>query len=315
MGAVRHSLPGVDQLVPNDDGSTSRLDLPFIFFGQTHCWVNNNGNISFDQPEYTFTPYAFSTHDYPPGCSLGACVAAFWADVDTRGFIDEPPNGIVLYGNTVINGQIAFVATWESVGYYNRGGDLRNTFQIVLYHNSFELNYDQIQWDLGNASSIDSYDGFPPRTSPDEYWPCARAGFFLPPLSEYGSGAYDRSVPSRPQFVGTSALGVLLNPSTNYQFNFPGSGYNFVSSDAWSPAHGPMRDGQANALISNRRNSAVRGRYVFGGSLGSPLRFKQRDDSLGVGAMSPRLGSTGNNNGPTSRQANTARIPGAGTYL
>ena len=47
----------------NDDGSSSRLDLPFTvdFFGNSFdtFFINNNGNVTFNGPVGTFTPSPF----------------------------------------------------------------------------------------------------------------------------------------------------------------------------------------------------------------------------------------------------------------
>jgi hypothetical protein len=68
--------------LPNDDRSSSQLNLPFTlnFFGNSYStfWANNNGNITFGGPVGTFTPNAFPVSGQP-------MIAPFWADVDTRG--------------------------------------------------------------------------------------------------------------------------------------------------------------------------------------------------------------------------------------
>ena len=48
--------------------------------------VNNNGDISFDDPVPTYTPQEFPLDNFP-------LIAPFWADVDTRG------TGMVWYRN------------------------------------------------------------------------------------------------------------------------------------------------------------------------------------------------------------------------
>src|SRR5436309_5526134 len=66
----------------NDDNSSIQTRLPFEvnFFGRTFSslFVNNNGNVTFDFPLSTFTPFALST----TGVSI---IAPFFGDVDTRG--------------------------------------------------------------------------------------------------------------------------------------------------------------------------------------------------------------------------------------
>jgi hypothetical protein len=149
-------LPGFDSqtFAGNDDGSTG-VTLPFTisFFGHsyTSAWLNNNGNLTFDQPLSTFTPYPLS--DQGP-----AMIAAFFADVDTR------VGNTVTYGTGTVDGHQALGVNWPSVGCYNENDSVRNNFQLLLINRSdvgagdfdIEFNYDQIQWDSGQASGGDS---------------------------------------------------------------------------------------------------------------------------------------------------------------
>lgn len=81
-------------------------------------------------------------------------IAPFFADVDTRG------TGSVTYGSGTVNGHNAFGVNWANVGYYSSMTDKTNNFQLVLIDRSdtgagnfdFEFNYDQIQWETGDAS-------------------------------------------------------------------------------------------------------------------------------------------------------------------
>ena len=82
-GAVQ-ALPGctANTLAANDDGSTGAVPLPFTvdFFGDEYAqlYVNNNGNVTFDQSMGTYTPFDFTISGIP-------MIAPFLADVDTRG--------------------------------------------------------------------------------------------------------------------------------------------------------------------------------------------------------------------------------------
>ena len=53
----------------NDDGSTAQISLPFTmnFFGQSYnkLYVNNNGNVTFNGPQVTYTPFALNTTSVP----------------------------------------------------------------------------------------------------------------------------------------------------------------------------------------------------------------------------------------------------------
>jgi hypothetical protein len=76
--------------------------------------------------------------------------------VDTNG----PGSGLVTYGNDTVNGRNAFGVEWPAVGYYSGRVDKKNTFELVIIDRSdiaagafdFEFNYDQIQWETGEAS-------------------------------------------------------------------------------------------------------------------------------------------------------------------
>ncbi len=137
----------------NDDGSSPLVPLGFTinFFGQTRtsCYVNNNGNITFDSALPSFTPFGLdSVHK--------EIIAAFFADVDTR----APRSSLVTYGNDTVNGHIAFGVNYINVGYFNTKDDKLNSFQLVLIDRSdlgpgnfdLEFNYAAISWETGAAS-------------------------------------------------------------------------------------------------------------------------------------------------------------------
>jgi len=141
-----------NNLPANDDGSTGLINLGFSanFFGTTYtqAYVNNNGNITFSNPLSTFTPFGLTGGGVPP------IIAPFFADVDTR-------NGpLMTYGTSSIGGHNAFGVDWPGVGYYAGHTDKTNIFQLVLIDRSdtgvgnfdFEFNYNQIQWETGDAS-------------------------------------------------------------------------------------------------------------------------------------------------------------------
>ncbi|GBL11044.1 hypothetical protein MSj_02542 [Microcystis aeruginosa Sj] len=134
---------------PNDDGSSSQLNLPFNidFFGSDFStfFVNNNGNLTFVNPLGQFTPSPFPITNQP-------MIAPYWGDVDTRGtgavYVASPNESTV-------------VVTWDQVGYYNSQTDLLNTFQVVLRDRpdtgldgnfDIEFRYGQLQWTTGSAS-------------------------------------------------------------------------------------------------------------------------------------------------------------------
>lgn len=174
-GAVR---PGFDEyfIERNDDGSADtdadgtpdRIPLGFSInlFGTTweDCFVNNNGNITFENDLFGYTPYPLRFLNQP-------IIAPFWADVDTR------PSGSneVTYSHGIesVNGRPAFGVNWVKVGYYDGKDDKLNSLQLVMIDRSdigtgnfdIEFNYDTILWETGSASGgINGYGGSPSRS-------------------------------------------------------------------------------------------------------------------------------------------------------
>ena len=136
----------------NDDSYTSSVPMPFEvnFFGRKYSslWVNNNGNVTFDAPLSTYTPFGLQA-------ASRAIIAPFFADVDTRGSGSD----IVRYGwgETTYFGRRALCVNWVNVGYYNARYDKRNSFQLLLVDRGagdFDIvfNYGSIQWETGDAS-------------------------------------------------------------------------------------------------------------------------------------------------------------------
>lgn len=153
--AAAQILPGFDaESIPaNDDGSADAAALGFEvnFFGQRfdEVFVNNNGNVTFDQPLSSFTPFDLTSTNTP-------IIAPFFADVDTRG----AGSALVTFGQGEVGGRDAFGATYDGVGFFSSRADLLNAFQVVLIDRSdvgegdfdFVFNYEQIQFETGNAS-------------------------------------------------------------------------------------------------------------------------------------------------------------------
>ena len=148
---------GADALPPDDDNSSAAIPLGAAFpsglefFGTNYrdVFVNANGNVSFNMPLAEFTPMPFPVAAQP-------IIAAWWADVDTRGA--APPNENRVYWS-VSPGR--FIATWFRVGYFDSHTDLLNSFQIVLTDQSaagaagdfdVELRYAALTWTTGDAS-------------------------------------------------------------------------------------------------------------------------------------------------------------------
>ncbi|MHC4498188.1 MAG: right-handed parallel beta-helix repeat-containing protein, partial [Planctomycetota bacterium] len=163
-------------LPANDDGSTGIVDIGFAinYYGTLYSqlYVNNNGNVTFESPMGTYTPWGLTTN-------IGrAIIAPFFADVDTWGVDPNDPNNNskeVTYGTGMVDGRPAFGVNWVDVGYFPSSWDKLNSFQLIIIDRSdraygdfdIEMNYEQIQWETGSASG--GSDGFGGQS--------ARAGF------------------------------------------------------------------------------------------------------------------------------------------
>ncbi|MCH2199347.1 MAG: hypothetical protein MK081_11255, partial [Flavobacteriales bacterium] len=136
----------------NDDGSFGPISLPFTFdlYGSSYneVYLNNNGNLTFDNPLSTF-----SSSGFPITTPM---VAPFWGDVDTRN-----GRGEVWYYVT----STAFYVNWVEVGVYSANNaanePFRNTFQVIITEgsdpildsgNNVAFNYEVMDWTTGDAS-------------------------------------------------------------------------------------------------------------------------------------------------------------------
>lgn len=137
-------------LPANDDGSTGLVPLGFSinFFGVgfTEGYVNNNGNMTFDQPLGTFTPFGLASTNTK-------IIAPFFADVDTRQLGSNP----VTYGQGTVGSRPAFAVNWLNVACFATPNGGYNTLQMVLIDRSdigtgdfdIEFNYGSILWETG----------------------------------------------------------------------------------------------------------------------------------------------------------------------
>ena len=161
LGVTNAIRPGFDEnsLPAEDDYPSDFAILPFTinFFGAAYSnvWVNNNGNVTFDNPQPAYTP--------TPLNNLGIrIIAPYWADVDTRNTASD----VVRYGTNTVNGHNAFGVDWVNVGYYAYHADKLLSCQLVIIDRSdiapgdfdMEFNYFKVQWEWGDASKND-----PPR--------------------------------------------------------------------------------------------------------------------------------------------------------
>jgi hypothetical protein len=156
-GAIHDAGLFTTVLPANDDGSTGLVNLGFSAninsTTYTQTYVNNNGNITFTQSLGTYTPSAISSG------AFGPIIAAFFADVDTRGSQSD----VVRYGSATLNGQNVFGVNYINVGVYS-GQNILNSFQMILTGRSdvaagdfdIQFNYDRVLWEAGTASGAPS---------------------------------------------------------------------------------------------------------------------------------------------------------------
>ena len=150
--------------IRSDDGSSQAYTIPFTFtfFGHNYLginktlFINNNGNLSFDNPYFVFTPEGFPLFGVP-------MIAPFWSDVDTRlangGYVWMKQFGNVL------------AVTWDQVGYYEFGVDKKNTFQVLISDrldpslgmgNNVCFCYGAMEWATGDiGTGVDGFGGDP----------------------------------------------------------------------------------------------------------------------------------------------------------
>ncbi|OLP62356.1 hypothetical protein BJF93_23665 [Xaviernesmea oryzae] len=147
---------GSNTISANDDGSSNFIDVRSIFTGGINffghqfngLYVNNNGNVTFGNSLYRYTPNDIG------GDSNLSIIAPFWADVDTRG-----AGSLTHYGFDA--SRHSFIATWQNVDYYNAtNADHQSkfdSFQLELVdqgHGDFDIifRYNGINWVTGDAS-------------------------------------------------------------------------------------------------------------------------------------------------------------------
>ena len=145
---------------PNDDQSSAEIQLPFSYnlYGQlfNSVYINNNGNVSFDDPYFTFSSDPFPSAGF-------VMVAPFWADVHTTGA------GQVWYKVT----PTALYVNWVGVGYFLSHTDKLNTFQLIItdgndpvigFGKNTSFCYRDMQWSTGVASGGSNGFGGTPAT-------------------------------------------------------------------------------------------------------------------------------------------------------
>ncbi len=156
---------GESVLAANDDSSSNLIDITAVFpaglnfFGSTFnsVYINNNGNITLNSPQSTYTPSVIT------GNTSNPIIAPFFADVDTRGgTAAATPGGTSTGSNlTHIDLDVAsgiLTVTWDDVGYYSAQTDKLNAFQLRLIKRGnsgdfdMEFRYESINWTTGDSS-------------------------------------------------------------------------------------------------------------------------------------------------------------------
>ncbi|MBL8000542.1 MAG: gliding motility-associated C-terminal domain-containing protein [Flavobacteriales bacterium] len=150
---------------PNDDLSSAAIIIPFQFnlYGDQYntLYINNNGNISFQNPYGTFSATPFPNNQF-------IMVAPFWADVDTRG-----DDGLGLNGGEVLYKvtPTALYVNWVDVGYFAQQTDKKNSFQLIITDGTdpvigvgknVSFCYKNMDWTTGSASGgVNGFGGTP----------------------------------------------------------------------------------------------------------------------------------------------------------
>ncbi len=305
--AVRNLAGCTTNTLPrNDDGSTGAIPLPFgiNFFGTnfTQTYVNNNGNITFNGPLGTFTPFGLDGTNTP-------IIAPFFADVDTRNL----GSGVVQYGNTTVDGRQAFCVNYVNVGYYDQHIDKLNTFQVILINRTdtgtgnfdIEFNYNQIRWETGDLSGgTGGLGGTSARTGYANGSTSPRIFFELPGSAVNGG------------LLDTNTTTGLTNTSTNSQV---------IGRHVFFARNGnvcqtiPIVFGQSINSNLNSNSCTINANpteiYSFAGTAGQQIVISM--DTVGTGNVQPLMNLIAPD-GTTTLQGSSgdtnARIPASGFY-
>ncbi|GAB1544710.1 hypothetical protein NUACC21_73860 [Scytonema sp. NUACC21] len=153
---------GENILDRNDDSSTGFIDITSVFdvglnfFGTVYngFYINNNGNITFNAPSNTYTPFAITGNTGIP------IIAPFFTDIDTRADAVTSSVGGNSTGSNLVYWDLdpannTVTITWDDVGQFSYG-TTPNAFQLRLRDTgggnfTIEFRYEDIQWYGGNA--------------------------------------------------------------------------------------------------------------------------------------------------------------------
>jgi len=254
---------GLTNFAANDDLSVANVALGFTinFFGTNYSQlhVNNNGNVTFDLTLSTFTPFALATTNR-------VIIAPFFGDVDTRG----AGSALTQYGQVTVAGRPAFTVTWNGVGCFSAIFSVLNHFQVNLIDRSdvapgdfdIEFNYDQIQWETGQASGGNSncLGGSPARMG----W--SSGGVTPTSFEQPGSGVAGAFLDAN---ATTGLIHNRLNTSQNGRYIFTVRG-GVVVEPTFTPTPSPTPTATATATITPTvLSEPTRVRANVGGAAGA----------------------------------------------
>ncbi|MCA8995413.1 MAG: right-handed parallel beta-helix repeat-containing protein [Planctomycetaceae bacterium] len=284
--------PGFDlnTLASNDDGSTGAVPLGFTanFFGQIFqtAFVNNNGNITFDSPLATFTPFGLLN-------TTRSIIAPFFADVDTRD-VGGTMTADVTYGTSMVNGQTAFGVNWVDVRHFDVNGNNQglptNSFQLVLIDRSdvnpgdfdIEFNYEQVLWESGEASGSDAF-GLGGSSATVGYSNGITTAFELP-----GSAVNGAFLDGGP--AATSLIQNSLNSMNNGRYVFFARDGD-ISGDGGEDTVGNGMNGTFDGIQINAVNGSDIGTLTMDGNeitsnTGRGIAIRLDDSEIGQGSIS-----------------------------
>ncbi|HAN55890.1 MAG TPA: VPLPA-CTERM sorting domain-containing protein [Betaproteobacteria bacterium] len=225
--AIHDASLFTNTLPANDDDSTGLVNLGFTgninSTNYTQTYVNNNGNITFNNPMGTYTPSAINSGTFGP------IIAPFFADVDTRATGSLP----VTYGSATLGGFNVFGVNYIHVGVFYKQ-PIYNDFQLILTDRSdigtgdfdIQFNYDSIGWEAGTAS------GAPPgglggQSALVGYWTSPTSNATLP--GSLVNGALVNGGPN-------ALISNSLNSNVLGQYNFQVRNGAVVNNDVPEPA-------------------------------------------------------------------------------
>lgn len=136
-------------------GLPIKLPFTFCFYGKNYdtVYVNNKGNLTFTNPDFTFSNAGLPIANIP-------MLAPFYADIDDRPFnaATAGSDAAAIYYKTTAT---HLIVQWNLAGYSALDDDLYNDFQVTLTNgsdtilpsgNNVAFCYGLMQWASGDSS-------------------------------------------------------------------------------------------------------------------------------------------------------------------